>query len=171
MNTIMKTVLTGLVCAGIGTAAWSVYAHEAGCPDKAAQRGYHHDQGWYMKQMEQRNTELHDKLKLTPEQEAAWTAFTGKMKPVLPGQRPDWTEFSKLPAPERMSKMVEIMKGHEAQMENHVAAVKDFYATLTPEQQKVFDEGFSFRFGHHAGMWRQRHHGPGNGSDATSKDG
>jgi Spy/CpxP family protein refolding chaperone len=32
------------------------------------------------------------------------------------------------------------MKAMEAKMTEHLAALKEFYAVLTPEQQKIFDE-------------------------------
>ena len=32
------------------------------------------------------------------------------------------------------------MKTMEARMTEHLAALKEFYAVLTPEQQKIFDE-------------------------------
>ncbi|MDE2442508.1 MAG: Spy/CpxP family protein refolding chaperone, partial [Betaproteobacteria bacterium] len=53
---------------------------------------------------------------------------------------PDPTEIAKLTAPERADKMLEIQKQHQEAMSKHVAAMKDFYAQLTPEQKKVFDE-------------------------------
>lgn len=110
------------------------------------------DKGDRAERFEQRQAELHDQLKLTADQEAAWKTFTGKLTP--PPARPDREEVKKdlsLPAPARMEAMLERMKGRQQQMESNLAAVKAFYATLTPEQQKVFDDGFGPR-------GRRRHH-------------
>ena len=45
----------------------------------------------------------------------------------------------KLPAPERMEKMLERMKEHQKRMEAHLESTKGFYAGLSAEQKKVFD--------------------------------
>lgn len=59
------------------------------------------------------------------------------------GQRTDYAELAKLPTPERIDKMkalrTEHMNAMNAAMDKHADATKAFYATLTPEQQKVFD--------------------------------
>jgi hypothetical protein len=87
----------------------------------------------------QRHAALHDKLKLNAEQEAAWQNYTAAtMKNLTP---PRWnpTEMAKLTAPERMEKMLERMKERESQMTAQLNSLKTFYATLSPEQQKIFN--------------------------------
>jgi Spy/CpxP family protein refolding chaperone len=42
------------------------------------------------------------------------------------------------------------MKAREERMTAHLAAVKEFYAVLTPEQQKVFDAEFGHPMRRHA---------------------
>ena len=42
-------------------------------------------------------------------------------------------------SPERMQAMIDRMKAHEQALTDQLAALKTFYATLTPEQQKTFD--------------------------------
>ena len=49
-------------------------------------------------------------------------------------------EWAKLTTPERADKMLERSKAHQAQQAEHVAALKEFYAVLTAEQKKVFDD-------------------------------
>lgn len=84
---------------------------------------------------------LHDALKLSANQEAAWTVFASKMKPVEMDQpaHKDWQDMS---APDRLDHMVEMMKTHEKTMVEHAANVRTFYETLTAEQKKIFDEHF-----------------------------
>lgn len=93
---------------------------------------------------------LHAALKLSPEQEPAWQAWTGSMKDKMArmqAHRPDFAAMSGLPAPERMAQMLERRKEHQKEMEAGLVALRDFYGKLSPEQQKTFD---SFRpFGEH----------------------
>ncbi|WDZ94876.1 Spy/CpxP family protein refolding chaperone [Herbaspirillum sp. WKF16] len=102
--------------------------------------------------------QLHDKLKISASQEAAWKLFLDKTKPAPfdPAARPSKEEFAKLSTPERLDKKLEFMRKREAFAEQRVAATKEFYATLSPEQQKTFDAEFErmerHRFDH------MRHH-------------
>lgn len=90
--------------------------------------------------MSKHRAAIHDKLKLSAAQEPAWKSF---VEATTPGQRPaapDRKEMDKLNTPERMEKMLERFKEHQSRMEQHLAALKTFYAVLTPEQQKIFDD-------------------------------
>lgn len=95
--------------------------------------------------MDKRNAELKAKLKLTPAQEGAWTTFTAAMKsPVgMMTKYPDPAEMAKLSTPERIDKTKTLRTQHMTEMTSAMdqrgEATKTFYATLTPEQQKVFD--------------------------------
>ena len=95
--------------------------------------------------VDRRQARLKELLKLTPAQEGAWTTFTAAMKvpAEMMANRPDFAEITKLPTPERIDKMQALHAQHanevKAVMEKRGAATKAFYATLTPEQQKVFD--------------------------------
>ena len=93
--------------------------------------------------IQKRQSELHAKLKLNAEQESAWKAYSEKMTPAGNWTKPNRTELSSLPAPQRMEKKLAQMKEHEARMSDRVSAVQTFYAVLTPEQQKIFDDQFA----------------------------
>ena len=82
---------------------------------------------------------LHKSLKLTAEQEGPWKAYADSMMPGKP-MRSDKIDMDKLTTPERADKMLEFSKTHQQQMETHVAAMKTFYAALTPAQQKIYDD-------------------------------
>ena len=64
--------------------------------------------------------------------------------------------MEKLPLPERIDKMrafrKERMAAMDAAMDKRDDAIKTFYATLTPEQQKIADEEHSKMMHHHPGM-------------------
>ncbi|MDQ5882294.1 MAG: periplasmic protein CpxP/Spy [Pseudomonadota bacterium] len=85
---------------------------------------------------------LHAELKLAPEQESAWKTWSDHVKQQAAGmkdRRAEQEEMRKLPAPERMEKMLGRMKEHQQKMESGLTAMRSFYATLTPEQQQAFD--------------------------------
>jgi len=84
---------------------------------------------------------LHDALKLSANQESAWTVFSNKMKPVGIDQvaHQDWHNMS---TPDRFDHMLEMMKAHEKTMAEHAATVRTFYDTLSADQKKIFDEHF-----------------------------
>ena len=111
--------------------------------------GMTHDEGHMHERMakhwEQRQAELKTKLKLTPAQEPAWAAFAQTSKPPAKPhmQHLSHDELAKLSTPERLDKMnamheenLKVMQTHMKQRED---AVRAFYKTLTPEQQKTFD--------------------------------
>lgn len=90
--------------------------------------------------MAKRQADLKAKLKLTPEQEGAWTQFTTAMQPPAQGpKRADPAEMAKLTTPQRMEKMQAMKAERDAEMTKRMNAVLAFYSALTPEQQKVFD--------------------------------
>lgn len=101
-------------------------------------RGNQHEH--HSKQMDEHHKVLHEALKLTPAQEPGWQKLMDSEHPKVvanAGQPIDW---SKLTAPERAEKMLELAKVRQEQMAEHVAALKVFYASLTPEQQKAFED-------------------------------
>jgi len=129
-------LLIGLATLGLGSAPILALAN-TGCGPMGG------GSEKFAQQIEKRQARLHDKLKLTPEQNAAWKTFSEKMKPSGSRSRPDISAMESLHAPERMEKILSMMKEHESRMAERVVAVKEFYAVLTPEQQKLFDEQFA----------------------------
>jgi periplasmic protein CpxP/Spy len=94
-------------------------------------------------QREKRLAALHDKLNLRGTQETAWAEFVAA---TVPPAHPDFearrAELANLNAPDRAQKMLDQLKLHEANLTKHVQALKTFYAQLSMEQQKIFDESF-----------------------------
>ena len=110
--------------------------------------------------MEHRMQRLHDHLALTAPQEPAWTEFHTQMKPADEAPLPDFEALEKLPAPERMTRKLALMKTHQTWMESRIPVVTAFYQQLTAAQQKTFDSEF-MHFGHahhpHGGMRCKQH--------------
>lgn len=159
MNTFRKRMLIALTAVGLGAgtlgAAHADRGHRGDCG--AMGPAAYGDQGRSSERMkanfEKRQTELHAKLKLNAGQEAAWNAYVAKLRPGEPPQRPDRAEIEKLSAPERMDRMLGFMQDNQKRMAERAAATKEFYAVLTPEQQKIFNEeaGPGKRWGRHGG--------------------
>ena len=121
--------------------------HQRPSPEKMAEHAAH------------REAALHDALKLTPQQESAWTTYNTKMRTGQPMQRPDHEQMEKMAAPERMEKMLAMMRDGERRMADRLEATKPFYAVLTPAQRAIFDKqtnGKRHR-GEHGG-WMEHHH-------------
>ena len=113
-------------------------------PAKAGMHAMHDKDGDHMGvRMKQHMQKLKAELKLGPEQEPAWAALVSVMTPSTRPPQPDRGEMEKLSMPERLEKMKQMMSQHHearvAEMDKHAAAVKSFYAVLTPEQKKAFD--------------------------------
>ena len=146
MTSIRKRLLIGISALSLATGACTAYAFG---PDGAG-AGPH--DGRFTEQMKQRMekhaTELHGKLHLNASQEAAWKTYIARMKPATSSTSPNHDEFEKMTAPERMEFMLSRMKEHEQKMADHVAATTEFYAVLTPEQKKIFDQNFMPRMRH-----------------------
>ncbi|MBC3908938.1 Spy/CpxP family protein refolding chaperone [Undibacterium umbellatum] len=149
MKTLQKKFCIALVSVSLGLAvsAGNVVAQSSAPPSASAHAGHekpHGDPGKWAEKMKERmakhQAELHDKLKITAAQEPAWKTFVEAMNPGTMPARPDRKEMEKLTTPERMEKSLEKMKEHLAKMQTRLTALKTFYAVLTPEQQKIFDE-------------------------------
>jgi protein CpxP len=161
MNKLYKGLLVGAAVIGLGGGAYAAQgdkAPEGKGPDRMSEGGHRKafDPVKFKEYMAKRQKELHDKLKLTAAQEPAWNTFTASMTPPDMGKRPDRAEWAKLSAPERMEKALARSKERQARMETRLASMKTFYAVLTPEQQKTFNENVGMhrgRHGHHG------HHG------------
>lgn len=163
MTTLRKNLMIGLLAVGIGAgsaAAWADKAEPAGDQGRHGHAGARMHTPEQMKQAyEKRQQRLHDKLNLDAQQETAWKRYTDTLRPGERHARPDRDAMAKLPAPDRLQKRMDMLKAHEQRLALHIAATREFYAALTPEQQKVFDA--ETMHGPRGGKHHQRgHHGP-----------
>lgn len=145
MTTWKKHLLTAI--ATLAVLSTSAYVSAQGAAHHAAAGA---DKTSMMEKMQQKRQEMkakhqaqmHDKLKITAEQEGAWKAFLDSHQTEA-HQRPSADERKAMEAmntPARMEKMLEKRRLGLANMQKHVDALKQFYAVLTPEQQKLFDD-------------------------------
>jgi periplasmic protein CpxP/Spy len=140
-----RALMAGLI-AGSGILAASSFAMPAGGPTGNTGCEARHGQKVHAKAGEYRAKHLaalKEKLKLKPEQEAAWNAFASASQPAVRhatmDRKPMQGEFQKLSTPQRLDKMLAMAELRHANMVERAAAVKAFYSQLTPEQQAVFD--------------------------------
>lgn len=140
MTTIRKQLLISLAVLGLaGTTLGARAADPAtGQPGQWEARAASHRQ------------QLHDALHLTPAQETAWNNYLAATPRHDAGQRPQRGEWQAMSAPERLERQIAMARRHADAMQARLAALQPFYASLTPEQKKVFDA----QSGHHG-----RHHG------------
>jgi hypothetical protein len=106
---------------------------------------------------QRRQQRLHDLLQIKPDQETAFRTFAAAIDQARPerGQRPDGAKGpgargpgaqppAPLTTPERLDRMNQRMAQRTAERQQRLqkttAAVKTFYAVLSPEQRKAFDE-------------------------------
>lgn len=149
MKSLKNKFFVGLSVVAM-TAAASVYA-QSSSPSSSApmgnSMGMHGADGMDHAKMAEKMkagmakhlADLHDKLKLSAAQEPAWKTFTDAITPGAMPAHPDRAAMEKMTAPERMEKMLALSKERQVKMESRLAALKTFYAVLTPEQKKIVD--------------------------------
>lgn len=175
----MKSGITSLVLAGLLASAGFAASAQQTAPQSAAAQApamgassdpaHHGTKGGHRRMdpakreamVAKRQAELKAKLKITAEQEGAWTSFTTAMKPPARmdhHKRPDRAEWDKLTTPERIDKMRVLRTQHMGErtvaMDQRADATKAFYAALNADQKKVFDAEFARMGRHHHGVHR-----------------
>ncbi len=104
-------------------------------------------------------TQLRTALQLRPDQDGALQAFVASMQPPAGDPQAHMAVphdgMAARTTPDKLDHMIARARERLAAMEKHAAAVKTFYAALTPAQQKAFDlmaaahmHGMDGRMGH-----------------------
>ncbi|HWZ70548.1 MAG TPA: Spy/CpxP family protein refolding chaperone [Casimicrobiaceae bacterium] len=146
MNTLHKSLIIAITTLGLGTVAVAAPDQVAPAPATSWHSGASGQHGEkFAERMAKHQAKLHDKLALTPAQEAAWQVFTAKMQATVL-TRSDARPAAPLTAPERAERKAAFLQVAQQQAASRVQPIKDFYAVLSPEQQKIFDSQFQ---GHH----------------------
>jgi hypothetical protein len=146
MNATQKAIscLLGIVLATL--LSNSVFAGEQAASKRDCDHAWGQERG-YGAYFDKRMSALHTALKLSASQEAAWTEFSGKMKPVKM-DKPAHQDMTGMSTPDRLDRMLDNMKSSEKSMTEHAATIRAFYDTLTQEQKNVFDMHFQARQNH-----------------------
>ena len=157
MKQLHAKLISGFIAAALSTAVYAAPpAPEQSGPNHPAMQGMHQERNGadFKERIARRQAVLHDKLKLTGTQEAAWKTYIAAATPPAPPARPERGQWEKMSAPDRMEKMMGMMKERESHMATHLAAMKTFYATLSPLQQQIFNDNVG-------GGMRGHRHGQG----------
>ena len=118
-----------------------------------------------------REQRIHDLLQIKPDQETAFRTFVSSLEQARPahGQRlrgpgAAQGEREALTAPQRLDRAAQRLADRQQRLQKESAAVKTFYAVLTPDQRKSFDAmggvGRGDGFGRRGGFMRSRFEGP-----------
>lgn len=140
---VKRLLIASAAAAVLAGASWSAMAR--GGQDCDGPQGQNGPRAEKMQQRmaehrAQRQADLKAKLKLAPEQEAAWTQFSQATQPMAMGMnRPDPADMAKLTTPERIEKMQAMKAQRDVHMNQMADATKAFYNALNAEQKTVFD--------------------------------
>jgi hypothetical protein len=157
---------------GLGLVA-SAAAQPPGLGGSAGPRGADRQQRSEDRQ-HSREQRLHDLLQIKPDQESALRAFVSALDQARPqrdrnqrgqGRRGPGAEGETLTTPQRLDRAAQRLAERQQQLQKESAAVKTFYAVLTPDQRKAFDAtpvvgGRGGGFGRRGGFTRSRFEGP-----------
>ena len=106
---------------------------------------------------------LKTELGITDKQDGAWQAFAKNAKQQSESRKAWFAKMQEArgagSAPELLALQTEHMKQRQAEMAANAAALKDLYATLTPEQKAIADQ----RFGGIGPGWHQGYRGGARG--------
>jgi hypothetical protein len=116
-------------------------------------------------------------LQIKPDQETAFRTFAASLEQSRPQRqrqggpgerrRAPGAEHETLTTPQRLDRAAQRLADAQQRLQKESAAVKTFYAVLTPDQRKAFDatggEGFGRGggFGGRGRFMRSRFEGPG----------
>lgn len=117
---------------------------------------------------------LHDLLQIKPDQEPAFRTFVSTLEQSRPqrGQRRDGArdraqgEREALTMPQQLDRAAQRLADAQQRLQKEAAAVKTFYAALSPDQRKALDAaggevlGRDRGFGRRGGFMRSRFEGP-----------
>ncbi len=124
--------------------------------------------------MQQRRQEMAQRLQavlqLRPDQQGAFQAFQAAMTPEPREHQRRDRGAGPLTTPQRLDMMAQRMAARDAAFQRQAAAIRTFYAVLTPEQQRAFDS--LPMLGKGGGDHGDRGHGPrGRGAWGPASEG
>jgi protein CpxP len=109
--------------------------------------------------LDQRITDLHAKLLITPAQQPQWDAFTQVMRDNANSMEQTFHQrvatMKAMTAPENMQSYAQVAASHAADMQKLVPAFQTLYDSMSDSQKKTADAVFRADAHHHA----DAHHG------------
>jgi periplasmic protein CpxP/Spy len=141
MNLLLRAATSLATMAAVVSVAYAVQAQD---PTPAAPDAAHWaDQraAWMHDRQEARAKALHAILNLRPDQEAAFQAFQAAMAPPPRDhhERMDHAAAGGMTTPQRLDRVADHLARRDAEFQRRAAAIRSFYAVLSPDQQRAFD--------------------------------
>jgi hypothetical protein len=134
---LRKKIACGVIAFGFVSASEMVSAqNQTSRYCQTQTRIVHDEQAGLLKNQ----TLLHEQLNLSGEQETHWNNFIASVPIPTKSHRPERVAMEKLTTPERLEQQLKLIREQEAKLTSNLLALKAFYGSLTPEQQKTFDE-------------------------------
>ncbi|HEY2133325.1 MAG TPA: Spy/CpxP family protein refolding chaperone [Acetobacteraceae bacterium] len=103
--------------------------------------------------VEERITQLHSELKITPAEETQWNGFADVMRSNANTANQAYTErstkISSMNAADNMSSYAALTMQHAQDLEKLAASFQTLYSSLSPDQQKTADQVFRGPGQHH----------------------
>jgi len=132
-----------------------------------AQGGHGHmDPARMQQRMAERQAELKARLGINAAQEAAWADYVASMQPPANHKRMSGDERRKmheemqsLTTPQRLDRMAAMKAERDAQMHRREQATRNFYDSLSADQQKIFDASTMMGGSRGKGKGGQHRHG------------
>jgi protein CpxP len=164
MLTLQKTAVASVLTLVAALAGTNVFAADAVPQTTSAAPAMHRphpdQQARFAEFKAKKEAEIHDLLKITPEQEGAWKAFLSRVTPPPQDHsappRPH-TVGEAPTAPQMLEHKLERLQKEEARVRAFLDATKELYAVLTPDQRKLAD----YIYRQHAKEGHHDHHGHG----------
>lgn len=113
--------------------------------------------GGYGYNLEDRLAAQKSALKITPDQERAWTAYADvakKQSEAMYAQRDAMWKSAPSSSAERYELHSKFMAQRAKEQETLSAAYKELYSVLTPEQRTIADQGYGYGPRGPGGRWR-----------------
>jgi protein CpxP len=143
---LLTLLATMTLLSGPAFAQGTTPADPANAPAAAARPDRAKPERGGMAQVERRITGLQKRLKITPEQQPQWDAFTAVMRQnaahmeALQRDRAD--KVTSMTASEDMRSYAEVARAHADDVQRLVPAFDALYAAMTPEQKATADRTF-----------------------------
>jgi periplasmic protein CpxP/Spy len=103
--------------------------------------------------VEERITQLHSELKITPAEETEWNSFADVMRSNATAVNQAYTDrstkISSMNAADNMSSYAALSMQHAQDLQKLATAFQTLYAALSPDQQKIADQTFRGPGPHH----------------------
>lgn len=172
MKSIFKPLLITSVLATSALWAQAQTPPPAAAPTQTHARAMKHDgrmdPAMMHERMAARQAKLKAKLNLNASQEGAWNDYMGAMQPPANGmmgksreeRRKMFDDLKAMTTPQRLDRMNAMQADRTAKLQQRSQATRNFYDTLTAEQQKTFDASTMMGA---AGGWQGHKGGHGHG--------